>query len=127
MKLISRALAAAEVALVLPAGLFMAALIARDLQPPQSQPAHAAQRVVAWYAARPGVGLWVLLVALPLLALVTGSGMLLHAWRGDAALRRAAGRVLAALRAHLAALVIAAATLAAGGILAIVALHMAAN
>ncbi len=121
------ALAAAELALILPASLFMAALFARNLQPPPYEPAHAAGRVVAWYAARPGVGLWVLLVALPLLALVAGSGMLQHAWRGDAELRRAAGRVLSSLRAHLAALVVAVATLAAGGILAIVAVHMAAN
>lgn len=124
MKLSQRAIAGAELLLVFPACLFMLALFARNLQP---EPAHTAEKIVAWYAARPGVGLWGLLIALPLLALAAGGGMLLHAWQGDAELRRAAWRILAAGRARLAMLVIAAATLVAGGVLAIVALHLLAN
>jgi hypothetical protein len=49
---------------------------------------------------------------------------LLRAWNENADFRRTARQALAGVRAHLAILFVAAATLAAGGILVIVALHM---
>ena len=58
------------------------------------------------HAQRPQVGLWLLLIVLPLAALVTGGATLLLRWNDDAALRAAAESALAA-----------------GGILAIVAMH----
>jgi len=54
--LVKRGIAAAEVLLVLPAVLFMAAIFIRQLQPRQSEPAHMAERILAWYAAYPPAG-----------------------------------------------------------------------
>ena len=124
MSTLKRAIAATELLLVLPAALFMTALVVRSLQPVQYEPAHTAQQIVTWYAARPYVGLWVLLIALPLAVVITGCATLLRSWHCNVELRQAARQTLAAVRAHLAMLLVAAATLTAGGILAIVAVHM---
>jgi hypothetical protein len=119
-----RAIAVTEVVLIFPAVLFMTSLFVRELQPVQYEPARTAARIVTWYAVRPHVGLWVLLIALPLAVLVTGAATLLRLWNSDAALRQSAGQTLAAIRAHLATLFVAAATATAAVVLAIVALHM---
>ena len=124
MNIAKRAIAATELLLIFPAALFMTALFVRNLQPLQYEPAHTAQRIVTWYAARPRIGLWVLLIALPLAVLVTGCGTLLRRWSDEVELRQATRQTLAAIRAHLATLLVAGATLTAGAILAIVALHM---
>jgi hypothetical protein len=124
MTVIKRAIAATDLLLIFPAALFMTALFVRNLQPLQYEPAHTAQRIVTWYADRPRIGLWVLLIALPLAVLISGCGTLLHIWSHEAELRQAAWQTLAAIRAHLATLLVAGATLTAGGILAIVALHV---
>ena len=79
---------------------------------------------VMWYAARPHVGLWVFLIALPFVVLVTGCATLLRSWNDDVQLRQAAAQAFTALRAHLAMVFVAAATLTAGGVLAIVTLHV---
>jgi len=76
-----------------------------------------------WYAARPRIGLWIFLMALPFVVLVTGCAALLRIWHADADLRQAARQALAAVRAHLAMLLVAVATLISGCVLAIVALH----
>jgi len=76
-----------------------------------------------WYAVRPRIGLWVFLMALPFAVLVSGSAALLRVWHTDADLRQAARQALAAIRAHLAMLLVAVATLVSGCVLAIVALH----
>ena len=124
MKKIGGAIALLELFLVFPAALFMTALFARNVQPPPYEPAQTARRLVDWYAARPVLGLDIFLIAMPLLALGLGGAILLRHWRADAELREAPGHAVLVLRAHLAAVLIAAATLLAGGILAIVALHM---
>ena len=77
-----------------------------------------------WFSARPLLGLDVFLIALPLTAFFIGGATVLRSWRSNAKLRQAALETLAAARTHLATLLIAGATLMAGGILAIVALHM---
>jgi hypothetical protein len=120
-----RAVAAAQLLLISPAAVFMAALVLRN-QPLPYESAHAAQRVVMWYAARQWT-LWVLLIALPLTVLVTGGIMLLRGWSDDVRLRQALPQTLAAIQAQRAMLFMAATTLTAGTILAIVAVHMAAN
>jgi hypothetical protein len=74
MNLPKRTIAATELLLIFPAALFMTALFVRNLQPLQYQPAHAAEQIVSWYAVRPRIGLWGLLIALPLAVLVTGCG-----------------------------------------------------
>jgi hypothetical protein len=124
MKTIRHTLAAAEVLLIFPAVLFMTALFVRNAQPLQYEPARTAQRIVEWYAARPHVGLWVLLIALPIIVLVTGLATLRRSWNSQPELREATQRAVAAIRAHLATFFVAAATVAAGGILAVVALHV---
>jgi hypothetical protein len=119
-----RTIAATELLLVFPAALFMIALFARNLQPERYEPAHTARRLVEWFSARPHLGLDLFLIAMPFAALVIGCATVLLGWRSDAGLRKAALQALAAARAHLATLLIAGATLTAGGVLAIVALHM---
>jgi hypothetical protein len=122
----TRLIAALEFALISPAALFMAALVLRSLQPQQFEPAHSAQQVVMWYAARMWT-LWVLLLALPFTVLVTGGGALFSSWRSGTALSQAVRQPLVLVREHLSTLFVAAATLAAAVILVIVVLHMAAN
>ena len=117
-----RAIAIAELVLVLPALLFMTSLFMRSA----FGPATVAGGIVTWYSGRMWT-LWVLLLGLPLAALVTGCSTLLWSWRDDDAFRRAAWQTLAAVRTHPALLLVAATTATAGGMLVIVVLHMAAN
>jgi hypothetical protein len=119
-----RALATLEVVLMFPAALFMAALFLRNVQPQQYEPAHSAQRIVDWYAARTHVGLWLFLIGFPLAVLVIGCVSLLRSWRSDPALRQAALECAGTIRRHFAVLLIALATAASAAILGIVALHL---
>jgi hypothetical protein len=121
-----RTIAAMELLLIFPAALFMSALVARRLQPLHYEPAHAAQQIVLWYAARPWT-LWVLLITLPLAVLVTGCAALLRSWNDDVALRQAARHPLVAIRGHVATLFVATTTLTAGVVLAVVTVHMLGN
>jgi hypothetical protein len=122
----TRIIAAAQIVLIFPAALFMTALVIRSLQPLQYEPAHSAQQVVMWYAARMW-SLWILLLALPMTVLVAGCATLLRGWKHDTTLPQALRQSLTAIRSHLATLFVAATTLVAGGILAIVVLHMMAD
>lgn len=119
-----RALATLELALIVPATLFMTALIVRSLQPQQYEPAHTAQRIVDWYAARTHVGLWLFLMAFPLAVLLVGCVSLVHSWRSDPALRKAAFECAGAIRRHFAVSIVALATATSAGILCIVVLHV---
>ena len=119
-----RSVATLELLLVFPAALFMASLFLRQIQPQQYEPAHAAQAIVDWYAARPAVGLHICLIALPLAALFIGIVTLLRNWNDDAELRRDTLETLAFLRTHLTMLLVTIAALVAACILAIVALHV---
>jgi len=124
MKTLLRPLAAAELLLVAPAALFMTALFVRNLQPEQYEPARTAVRIVDLYAHSTHIGLWLLLIAFPLVVLVVGCIALARCWRVDSELRQATLQAAAALREHLAAFLIACATAASLAILAIVALHL---
>ena len=124
MKTILRSVAALELLFVFPAVLFMSALFARSIQPLQFEPAHTAQRIVDWYAARPHIGLWVLLIALPLAVAVIGSAILIREWRRNSDLREATLKTIGVIRSQAPSILIAGATAMAGGILAIVALHV---
>lgn len=121
-RIIKRAIAAAAVLCISPAALFMTSLFMRNVQPEQYEPARTASVIVTWYAGR-GWTLWILLMALPFAVLVIGCATLAQNWHDDEAFRRAAQDVLAAIRAHMATLLIAASTLAAAGVLAIVVIH----
>jgi hypothetical protein len=124
MNTIKRAIATTELFLVLPAVLFMTSLFAQNVQEAQCEPAQTARRVVEWFSARPLLGLDVFLIAMPFAAFVIGCASVLRTWRSDAEVRQAARETIAVVRAHLATVLIAGATLTAGCILAIVALHM---
>ena len=114
---VKRTIATTQLLLIVPAALFMTAVVVRT---------NTTQQIVMWYAGR-GWTLWVLLIGLPLSVLVIGCTTLLESWNDDGALRQAAWQTLGAIRAHLATVLIAAATVAAGGVLAVVGLHMLAN
>jgi hypothetical protein len=123
MKTSGRHVAALETVLILPSVLFMTAVFVRNLQPPQLEPAHTAQRIVAWYSASPGVGLWLLLISLPATVLVTGCLTLRRDWNRDADLRKASRATFEAARAHLGSLLVALASVTAALVLSVVALH----
>lgn len=118
--------AVAQLLLIFPAILFMGALVVRQLSPLQDEPAQTAHRIVMWYAGRVWT-LWVLLITLPLAVLVAGSVTFARKWRDDLELRQAAQQTLSAIHGDRAMRFVAAMTLTAGVILAIVAIHMAAN
>jgi len=120
-------MAAAELLLVFPAALFMTAAIVRSLQPIEYEPARTAQRIFVWFGARPHMSLWLLLIALPLAVVISGCVSLVRSWSNDSQLREAARQTVAAVRAHLATLLVAVATLTAGGILAFLVLHLLAD
>jgi len=119
MKANERIIAIFELFLVFPAALFMVALFLREVQPLAQT-----GRLVEWFSHHVVLGLYVFLIAMPLAALVIGGAIVLRSWRSDAEFRRAAFEVFTAARAHLASLLIAGATLMAGGILALVAMHL---
>ena len=123
-KTLDRTIAAAELLLISPAALFMTALFVRNLTPKQNEPAYTAQRIVMLYASSVHVGLWLLLIGLPLLVLAIGCATLLRQWTVDGALRQATLQTLVSVRAHFATLLIAAATLASAGILGAVDIHV---
>jgi hypothetical protein len=122
----NRVVNAAQLLLIFPAVLFMGALVVRNLQPLQNEPAQTAQRIVMWYAVRQWT-LWVLLIALPFAVLVTGCITLARHWSENVQLSQAAQQTLAAIHTHRALLLVAATTLTAGAVLAIVVIHMLAN
>jgi|ERR1700739_4242173 len=119
-----RSVAAAQLLLISPAILFMGALGVRSLQPLQKEPAHTAQQIVMWYAVRQWT-LWVLLIALPLTVLLTGC-ITLARTRSEH-VRLATQQTLAGIRTNRGMLLIAATTLTAAVVLAIVGLHMLAD
>ena len=123
MKL-KRSIATLEILLVFPGTLFMIALFLRNVQPVPYEPAQTARHLVDWFSARPRTGLDLCLIVLPFSALVIGARTILRTWRSDPQLRQVTCDALAAFRAHLSTILIAAATLVAGSILSIVALHM---
>jgi cytochrome b561 len=124
MKTLRNAVATLELVLIVPAALFMTALFVRNLQPQQFEPAHTAQRIVDWYAARTHLGLWVFLIGLPLSVLLIGCVSLVRSWRLDPALRTAASECAGLIRRHSSVLVVALATATSAVILSIVALHL---
>lgn len=127
MNWMRRALASLEVVLIFPAALFMTALFMRNVQPQQYEPAHTAQRIVDWYAARTHLGLWVFLIGFPLAVLAIGLATLARNWRSDAGLRQSARECAGAIRRHCAELVVALATAASAAILGVVVLHLIAG
>jgi hypothetical protein len=120
-----RVIAVTELLLIFPATLFLTSVAARNLRPLQYEPTHTAQQIVSWYTRLPvPVGLWGLLVALPVAALLIGCMTLLADSNEGAGDDRASSRPPAALGTPWPTRMIAAATLAATLILVVVTLHM---
>lgn len=115
-----------QLALVVPAALFLTAVLVASGRGPQYDLARFAQRIVMWYSARIWT-LWLLLLALPFAALLTGGATLLGRWNRDFGLPHNARQSLAMIPAPVATLLIAGTTLISAGIVAIVVLHMLAN
>jgi hypothetical protein len=121
-----RALAAAHLLLISPAALFLVAVIVERLQPLQTKPAHAAQRIVMWYAERMWT-LWILLLALPLSVLISGCISLLRDSSGSAHVASLPQQALAGLYPAGARTSVAVTTVTAAVIVGVVILHMLAN
>ena len=121
-----RIIAVAEVALILPAAIFMVALALREWRPLHYEPTHIAQQIVKWYTVRPWT--WpVLMVRLPSAVFVTGCATLLWIWHTDRTSRKSAPPTDDSVEVDPSTLVIAATTLTAGYFLAIIAMHMLVN
>jgi hypothetical protein len=125
MRTFARIIAVSELLLILPAVLFMTAVVGRNLGS-QYELAHTAQRLIMWYAGQMWT-LWVLLLALPFAVLVTGCATLLRGRNRDQELPHISHRPLVVFRPHPATLFVAATTVAAAAILVVVVLHMLAN
>lgn len=126
MTTVKRIIATAEVMLILPAALFMAALAVRGWRTLPDEPTHPAQQIVGWYTSRS----WtfpVLLVRLPCAVLLTGCATLLWVWYADRASRKTAPPADDSLQVDASTLIIAATTLTAGYILAVIAMHLIVN
>lgn len=78
-----RALAAAHLLSISPAVLFLVAVVVQGMQSLQKGSAHTAHNIVMWYAERMWT-LWILLLALPLLVLISGCIALLRDSSGNA-------------------------------------------
>src|SRR5579871_423583 len=109
-----RAVAAAQLALIFPAALFLAAVCVGIGDPPQYDLAVFARALVKWYAARMWT-LWVLLLALPLAVLLAGCAAIATRWKDEG------------VPTTFPTLLVAGTTMVSACILAIVVLHMAAN
>ena len=122
-----RVIAATQALLIFPAILFMCALILRQMSPLQHEPAYTSQQIVTWYAGRMWT-LWVLLITLQLAVVVTGCLTFLRSGSKDRELPRNVQEWSSVtILADPVMLIVGALTLTAGVILAIVAVHMAAN
>jgi hypothetical protein len=122
-----RVVAAAQLALIFPAALFLTSVLVGAGDPPQYELARIAQRIVRWYSGRIWT-LWLLLLALPFAVLVTGCATVLSSWNQNVDPRPDAGRQpLSMIPAPLATLFVAGTTMMSVGILAVVVLHMLAN
>ena len=124
MSLTNDVIAAWAMALVGPAILFVAALLIRQVPPPESQAARTADRIVKWYAAHPQFALWVLLLLLPMSTFVLGSAALMRTWDENPKLQYYTWRALTEIPEHWPALSIGGATLLAAGVLAMIAGHL---
>lgn len=118
-------LAVSEWLLVLPATLFLAAALLRQLQPRQFEPARTSWVIFEWTATHISqIGAALLFVVLPAAAVVAGCTGLLLAWRESETLRRDKVGVFTSLGRNLSVAILGAGTLLAGAILAAVIMHI---
>jgi len=124
MSLTNDVVAASTLALVCPSALFVLALFLRQVPPPGREPARTADRIVRWYAAHPGLALWVLMLLLPISAVILGSVALMRTWANNAELRYYAWRALTEIPEHWPALSVGVVTALAAGLLMLVTAHL---
>lgn len=124
MSLTNDVVAVWVLALVAPAVLFITALCVRQWSPPGTRPARTAELIVTWYAAHPQVGLWVLMLLLPLSAFTLGGAALLRTWNNNPELRYYAWRALSEVPEHMPAVLIGVATCMAAGVLTMITTHL---
>jgi len=115
-----------QLVLIIPAALFMTAVLVTAGDTPKYDLARLAQRIDIWYSGRIWT-LWLLLLALPCIVLIAGCATLLATWKHDVEVLHSSGRSLATIQAPLATLGVVGTTFASAAILAIVMLHMLAN
>ncbi len=117
--------AAAATLLIVPPLAILAADIVRHLQPAQFEPARTATMLFAWisgWMTQPLAA--VLFLLLPLVALAMGAAMLRAHWSATPGLRADALATAVAVRRHLAAITLAAATALAALILSLSVWHL---
>ena len=124
MSLANDVVAAAALALVAPAVLFIIALALRQVPPRGSEPARTADRIVRWYAAHPQLALWVLFLLLPFSALIMGTAALIRTWGNNPKLQYYTWRALEEIPEHWPAMSIGGATILAMGILIMITAHI---
>jgi hypothetical protein len=98
MKTMTRSIAAFEILFVFPAVLFMTSLVVRSIQPTQYEPAKTAARLIDWFSHHLLLGLYVSLIAMPLMAIALGGLVVLRRWRSDSGLRSDIYGAVAAVR-----------------------------
>lgn len=119
------ALAVSEWLLVLPATLFLAAAVLRQLQPRQFEPARTSWAIFEWtttHISQAGAAL--LFLVLPAAAVLAGCVGLMRAWRKSETLRQDAAAVFTSLRRNLAVAILGTGTLLSVAILAAVIIHI---
>ena len=116
-------IAVCALALLFPAGLFIAALVLRQTRSLGGAP-RTAERIVLWYGAHPQLALWGLLLLCPFWALVLGGAALLRTWDENAELRSFTWRALAEIPEHWPAMSIGVATLLAFAVLVTMTAHL---
>jgi hypothetical protein len=121
-----RIIAAIQLFLIVPAALFMTAVLIAAGDAPKYDLARIAQRIVIWYSGRMWT-LWLLLLALPCVVLIAGCATLLAVWNHEIEVPHSARQSLGTIQAPLATLGVAGTTLSSAAILAIVVLHMLAH
>ena len=124
MALTNDVIAVWTLALVLPSVLFVVALSLRQRRLIRGGLARAAESVVTWYGAHPQVGLWLLLILLPLSAFVLGSATLLRTWSENPRLQDVTWRALSEIPEHLPAVFVGATTLVAASVLGMISVHL---
>lgn len=118
-------LAVGEWLMILPAAVFVAVAALRQMQPAESEPAHASWIIFNWAAAHvTHFDAAVIFLVLPAAVVLAGLVALLWAFSENESLRRDLAEGFRILRANFAAWVVAAATLLGGLILAAVIVHL---
>jgi hypothetical protein len=117
--------AVSEWLLVLPAAVLLAAAALRQLQPPQYEPARTSWLIFEWttgHISRAGAAL--LFLGLPGLVVIMGCTALLRIWGENETFRQDVMSAVEVLRRHAAIALMTIATLLAGSILAVAAVHI---